>query len=278
MADESIIKDGLVYPEKLDPKDYVLGASRSAPFEVVNEAGDWTSYLPVHETQKKRMDSNGCTNFGSLNMLEIMVYFLYRLRRNYSERFQAVVSGQNRYGNDPQNVMESIRKLGALPDSLLPFTDDMGFEEYLSPKPMEKGYLKVAKEWTDAFVFKHEYIYDPYGGPDNEGKKKLLLEALKRSPVGVSVYAWVKRADGLYTKPEGVSDTHWCVLVGAKEGEYWVVYDSYEPHIKKLAWDFRFDIAKGIFLQERSEDDLEKVSLWEIIKSFFSFFKWILIR
>ena len=82
-------------------------------------------------------------------------------------------------------------------------------------------------------------------------KQEKLKMALKRSPVGVAVYAWKLGENGLYIKPEGVQDTHWTLLVNFKEGEYWEIFDSYSPFRKKLAWDYNFGYAKVYYLKKK---------------------------
>ena len=252
----------------LTEKDYILGSERSAPFEVLNPTGDWSSVLVDPEQQKNdRIDTIGCTNFASTSQVEVLLDFLYGIKTNYSERFQAVMSGQTETGNDPQNVYESIRNDGLLPEDFLPFNNDMGFEEYLSPNPMAEGYKIAAKEWLSHYEFKHEYIY-PLGTPKEE-RQRLLLQALKRSPVGVSVYAWHEEGE-LYTKPEGVQDTHWTVLIGAVEGSHYIVFDSYFPFIKKLDWNSNFfDIAKGIHIKKK--ETLGGLGIFERFRKLFTF-------
>ena len=119
--------------------------------------------------------------------------------------------------------------------------------------------------FLNQFNFKHEYIYNPYDFSISQVEKRnLLLQALRRSPVGVSVYAWVLEGE-MYVKPEGVRDNHWTLLVGAKEGEYWEVFDSYPPHVKKLKWDNPwFDVAKGIWIAKKKSSWVER--LMQVIK------------
>ena len=255
-------KYGFQYPIIDETKDYILGAERSAPFEIINESGDWTQWKPIYESQLKKTETFGCTNFGSLNQLECLLDYLFKWKVNFAERFQAIVSGQTETGNDPSKVYESIRKVGVIEEWKLPFTDEMDFQTYLSPKPMTADYLKDAKKFLEEYEYKHEYVYTP--NVSLAEKQKLLLQALKRSPVGVSVYAW-QLDNGLYTKPQKVKDNHWTVLIGAKENNYWLIYDSYEPHIKKLEWNFEMDIAKGIFIHKFTKKEKRKLSIMEQI-------------
>src|SRR3990167_8209214 len=249
-------KYGYIAPV-IEPKDYILGAERHAPYEVVLESGDWTDGLPEGEPQRRFIETNGCTNWGWLNLIEIYGKKILVEYSNWAERFTAVVSGQKKEGNDPHKVAEAIRGYGVLPEEQLPFTDKITeWEEYFSPNPMTRTLKSEASKWLDKYVFKHEYIFT-YDVPLTE-KQRLLREALKRSPVGVSVYAWVER-NGKYYKPEEAEDNHWTCLVAAKEKEYWLIYDSYtdngngNTYLKKLEWSYDFGVAKGFYLRRKTE-------------------------
>lgn len=90
---------------------------------------------------------------------------------------------------------------------------------------------------------KHDYIE-----PINPAS---LKDALRYSPIGISVYAWVQNADSTYIKPQGAQDNHWCVLYGYEDGKSWHVFDSYDNTHKKLAWDFGFEMAKRYSIKRR---------------------------
>lgn len=258
---------GFKYPKIDEKKDHILGGLRSVYYKVVNESGNWNNSLVIGETQRKIVDVNGCTNFACLNQKEILFKFLFGIEENNSERFQAVVSGQERDGNDPQNVYTSIRDIGVVEEYKLPFLDGMNFEVYLSPKPMTQNYIDDAKKFKENYEYKHKYVYIP-DTPLIE-KQRLLLQSLKRSPVGVSVYAWQMGDNGLYTKPQGARDTHFTVLINAKEGEWWEVFDSYPESegdfIKRLEWNFEFDVAKEICIRKKTEEEKKKLSIIEQI-------------
>ena len=53
----------------------------------------------------------------------------------------------------------------------------------------------------------------------------------------IGVYAWAEK-NGKYFFPKNGRYTHATVLVGYKKGEYWLVFDSYEPFLKKLEWNY----------------------------------------
>ena len=58
----------------IKPEDYVLGGFRSAPFEVLQENGQWDAYLPAIELQSTpRYETNGCVAFGTTSCVEILM-------------------------------------------------------------------------------------------------------------------------------------------------------------------------------------------------------------
>lgn len=219
------------------PDDYVFGAG-NVQSEILQENGQWDEYLPKDETQlfKDRTDTYNCTAYGTLNCLEVLFRRLFNTPAEYSERFTGIVAGTKPPGNSPQTVIQSIRKNGLLADSILPFDDSIkNIDEYYSPNPMTGYYLNLAHKFIEDYEIFHEWV-----GNSNEEIK----EALKYSPLGVSVYAWVIDPDGLYMRPKGYLDTHWVCLYGYEDGKYWKVFDSADNTHKKLRWDFGFSYCK----------------------------------
>lgn len=187
-----------------------------------------------------------CTSFGTLNPLEILHKALYGDEVNYSDRFHGIVSGTSPRGNKIQNPCETIRKLGNLPEERLAFDDSISsWSKYYFPKPMAGEYLKEAKEWLDQYEFLHEWV---------RPTAKNIMNALKYSPLGVSVFAWARNRDGMYFKAR--PENHWTCLVGYKEGEYWEVFDSYYPHVKRIPWNNKFEYVKRYYLK-RTKSKLE---------------------
>lgn len=230
----------------ITPEDYVFGLQLTP--ETLREDGQWDDYLPEIEIQKQRgVETSSCVTFGTLNCIEILYKRKYNQEPNYSERYTAVLADTNTVGTTPTAVCEAIRKQGVIADDLLPFSEDIkSFEDYHSPKPMLSSFLEKGAEWLKRHEFKHDWVFT--GGSLNQ-KQKLLKEALKSSPVGVSVYAWVKEGD-LYIKPDGVNDTHWCTLYGYVDNAYWKIFDHYDDTHKKLLWDYDFGFAKRFQLNK----------------------------
>jgi len=233
--------------EKILPEHWQAGDGNLAgTAEVIRLDGQWDDYLPEGEPQKRRIESMNCTNYGTLNALEILAKAKYKVDKNWSERYMGVLSGTTRGGNSPHRVGETIRKYGNIPDFLLPYTSKItSWSQYYSPKPMEQTYITEGKTWLERWQFAHKWIYCSVNS---------LKEALKYSPLGASVKAWYRTNEGIYYRPQGSKDNHWCVIYGYVDGQYWKVFDSYEPYLKRLAWSSIPQFAKKYTLIQLKED------------------------
>ena len=230
---------GFIEPE-IQEEDYILGDGMLVG-EILQSNGQWDDYLPDTEIQHQwGLETSNCTSYATLNAIEILLKRKYGGVHNYSERGLGIVAGTYPPGNDPHKVAEAVRKNGIIPDEVLPFSSNTDtLEEYYSPSPLTDSFVQRAKEWLFWYDFKHDYVFTK--GEASDVKRKKIMEALKYSPLGVSVYAWAEE-NGLYTKLG--NDNHWTVLYGYKLGEYWKIYDSYDSTLKKLEWNYDFGIAK----------------------------------
>ena len=131
----------------------------------------------------------------------------------YSDRWFAKKSGTDprNGGNSPHAVAEWLRKNGDVLDAEWPTDKCNSIDEfYAEPDSRLSG---VASRLIAELDIKHEFV------PNNA---KALYDALQYSPLGFSVHAWVKDAQGLYYRPAGSIDTHWVVsasscLVGSEK-------------------------------------------------------------
>ena len=245
----------------IQPKEYMFGGLL-VPAEVLQEDGQWGAFLPDEEVQRNGFDTYNCTGFGTLNALEMLFNRKFGVEMNWSERFTGVMANTYPPGNSPHKVAEAIRKHGVIEDNLLPFADAGDIDAYYSPDPMERKYLRIGQRWLKEYRMKHEWVISNLTIGD---RKKKLIEALKYSPLGISVDAWQER-NGLFYK--NGRDNHWTVLYGYVLGKFWKVYDSYKGNTvcKKLEWNWDFGFAKRYYLSERQR------SCWlvQIFKEAFS--------
>ena len=256
---------GFIEPKIEKDKDYFLGGFRSAPFEILQENGQWDEFLPPIEIQHNKIfDSSNCTGYGTLNALEFLMQRKFGKSINFSERYTGICAGTYPPGNDPQKVITSIRGSGLLKEIDLPFFSDsqMTLDEYYSPKPMEDKLLVKGKKFLEEYGIQHDWVYQS----GEEASPVKLMNALKSSPLGVSVNAWNKEGE-LYVKEKGSRDNHWTLLFGYEDGKYWRVYDSYEDNIKHLKWDYDFGFVKRYYIEKLV---LKKSSLAEKLRAWFN--------
>ena len=255
-------------PDEFNPKDYVLGGFSLSPKKVLKSDGNWADFLPLTEPQSRSgVETFSCVSFATLNALEILARYIWGENKNYSDRALAIASNTTKNGNSPNQVAEAVRKIGLVLEDKLPFWQSIyTWEEYHSPKPLTKDLLELCARWLKEYDFFHEWVFD-FG--ETGDKQVKLKEALKYSPVLVSVDAWHLNEKGLYYK-EGKRDNHATLCIASKEGEYWVIFDSYPGSdgrfIKHLEWNYDFGCAKRFSLDKRPLK-----SFWERLLNYFGF-------
>lgn len=213
----------------------------------------WADYLPQPEIQAKNgFDAINCSNYGTNNCLETIAKFKQydEFPKDCSERYTGVETGTTPQGNDPHHVIEWIRTVcGEIPEPSLPFSNDITtWNEYYSPNPT--GALRLfGARLLKKFKIGHRWVFNsPTWSTDKIDKIK---HALQYSPLGISVYGWKQDSyTGFYIKDDTDIDEHWVMLYDYVDGQYWLIYDSYDQTLKKLAWHFNFFAAKNYFIDK----------------------------
>lgn len=234
----------------ITPDDYVFGKVGGEP---LRDNGDWRNYLTGDEDQKKHgVETSACATYNTIHPIAILQEETYDLKdQDYAERFISMLSGTTRQGNSPNKVAQAIRDYGLIPQSMLPFNETIDtwekFNSYFGGD--ESLCLKAGIQWKKKWDFNYEWVWT--GDLSVENKHARLKEALKYSPVGVSVNAWYED-NGVYVKPNGSQDNHWTVLVAFEDG-YPIVWDTYAPYIKKLSKDYDFEWAMRYAVKKKPE-------------------------
>jgi hypothetical protein len=240
-------------PDVITDDNYVLGGTGSIGGVPLRPDRDWRPFVPkIAEYQNiNNIDPQACTNFGTSNALETLIKYHLSQDRNYSDRYFAKLSGTDPYkgGNSPHKVAEWLRKNGDVLESEWPMDHTIDtLEKYYAEPPLQLQ--TSAKKLPVELEITHEWVP---ADPDS------IYNALQFSPLGVSVSAW-NEVDGLYVKNQ--PENHWCVLVFAEYGKYWLVLDSYpddgQPY-KKLHWDhLTGSQVKRYSIRVRSKDEIAK--------------------
>ena len=172
---------------------------------------------------------------------------------NYSEKFTAILSGlTGSKGSDPQKIHESIRHYGLIDQSLLPMTRTK--EEFFDESDITDSLRSEGLNWLVRNTYQHDWVWRG-SRPDNY--IELLKEALKSSPIAVSVSAWNRQGD-VYVSDKGSVNNHYCLLYKIDDEGYPWIFDSYDHSKKKLSKDHNIRRAKRIHIQKRTKPAMRK--------------------
>lgn len=242
-------------------KDYQADGKIRLGGTPLNPSGQWDEWLPPDELQSVLgVDPQACATFGTLNCVEALARFIYKESPDYSDRFLAKISGTTIDGNDPHTVAETLRKKGSVNEEDWPSVGytPVSWEGYYADIP--RSVETLALEFPARFNFGHQWV---------SGQPWKMMEALKYSPLGVGVYAWVTDDDGIYYRPSGAGDVHWVMIYGWGElpdgSMYWKCFDSYDNTHKRLRWDFGFSMVKQYTLAKQVIDE----TAWGKFKTLF---------
>jgi hypothetical protein len=240
-------KYGLLF-DTIKPEDYYLGGGFIGT-EEIQPNGQWDGFLPPEEIQNtNEVETMACTIFGTINCLEILFNKMFHKEKDFAERFNGILANISQTGGSPHTAGESIRKFGLIDQTLLPFDETIkSWEDFYSPKPMTQHLLRKGKEFLKYFEIKHEWVFT---NGTKEEKVKLIKEALKRSPVGLSVFAWSCDDEGVYQQVG--SDNHWCCCYGYRDDiRAWKIFDSYTNSYKLYSFDADIAMAKLYWLTKK---------------------------
>ena len=264
MIHKNIINDGYIKPV-LQEKDFIFGSNQLSG-EILQPDGQWLNFLPPFEEQKKIIETSNCTGFATCNIVEIIMRRkALDLKADYSDRGLGILSGTYPPGNSPQKVAETARIRGFFPEELLSFDNTVTtVDSYYDLRKLTIEMLAACENWLKKWTLKHDIV----GNFSYKIPNKMLMNALKYSPLGIAVIGWIyDDVTDKYIRPPEYEriDGHWTVMVGYEENEYWYVYDSYYGLIK-LDWDFKFYVAKRYAVEQNIPDE-QANKIMEMLKS-----------
>jgi hypothetical protein len=256
-----IIKS-FTYPEIDDTTRNYAGV-----FPVINPSGDWTDFLTPFESQSQNnVEPSSCFIEAQQSCIAILLEYVFGIKdSNFSSRFNALLSDGTEQGGDPIKGAKSFKKDGLISQELMDWKGVENWQDFHSWTGVDKNKcIEAGKNFLREYDLTYKIIVER----DIPLKTKyvLLKEALKTSPVAISVYAWVER-DGKYYKPEGMRDTHLTTAIVLKvtDNNEIIVKDTYEPFIKTLEKDTDFEFAIGWSVKKKDPLAIHK-SYLEILK------------
>lgn len=227
------IQGGLIV-EKPSESDWFVKAVPE-----VKEKVQWVSYLPKGESQNVKFvfDTLSCTTFSALNIIETLFkkmdippeHKLFLERNgyykdgevNFSDKFTAIVSGTTKQGNTFQNVGNSIRHNGLIPDSILPFGNETKWEDWHNPNQIQAYMISLGQEFARYFDVTYSFVYFNDDGKMKPEHKILIEENLYNAPLNVAI---------------PYPATHATVLYEVYDNGY-MLYDTYDPYIFTKKFD-----------------------------------------
>lgn len=187
--------------------DYIAG---TLPYEILNPSGDWTQWLPPGEWQRiGNLDLMACVTFSGLNVLETIYYFITGVRRNFSDRYNAYLSGTTQQGNWLWKVGDSFRKDGLVDETEWPTPSlNPTWSEYYTPPTIEV--INKGKKFLEDWTINYEFI---------DFTRDSLIKHLKQSPIQVVIPGHA-------------------VMNFLTTEQVYKYFDSYEPFVKERTEGF----------------------------------------
>lgn len=207
---------------------------------------DWDAYLPEPERQRRNnFDLYNCVIQMYVNRVETVFNYAIKARKipqasldfltkeGYikdgkvclSKKWISVRADIKNYGTTFAKAITAAEEWGMVPEILYDWNEDEDtWEEYYDDKEYTEELKRLGQRFLEHFDIVDYYVY---------GKDE-MEKALKESPLGIVVFAWLTNANNEHYKPNGYPTNHGTVLLNYNKRK---VFDSYPPFIKTLAWD-----------------------------------------
>lgn len=255
---------------KVRTTDFRVAAETGIAYEARLSNGDWTSYKPTDEWQRRKVgsrlgyDTNSCVTFAGNNTIEAQLKYLTEkglptghvefLRDfldekgdpNVSDWFGANTNGTTVDGNDLGSFWDGVRQNGLLPqrDGRDP-NDFTTNEQWLDKSNVKQTMRDKAKRFLDFFEVRYEWVV-----LNQPGRWDLFSKHLKQAPLHIAVGTgadW-NRKDGKPIQPvESVRLNHAIAYWRQDSATLHGILDHYDPFVKGLAWPYYIPYAiKGV--------------------------------
>jgi superoxide dismutase len=246
---------GLINLKNISPCDFVAGDFSPLVWKsrTTEEKGFWINHIPVYEVQNNfNIDKKDCTAMATDNAIETDVKEQTGEEVNISDRFVAVIAGNTESGNYVHYPIEAIMKKGFVFESEYPEeykNSPATYKEFIQAIP--QNILDKALKTLDKYLFNREFVINN----DSEN----LYQRLHESPLKATVrYASSEDPEEILN-PSG-KHNHDIVIVSAKYGSYWVIYDSYERQrgkgtLKRYAWNYQFGSVMRIKVELKNNNN-----------------------
>lgn len=232
----------------------------------LNPSGNWSSYkAPDKHQSNGSFDTECCWIFSTLKPYIMLAKLLgfQDFPQTCSERYLAVEAHATPFGGDPLVAAETNRKVGVIPDAILPFTSDIrDFPDFDSPNPMDEVIESLGKASLNKWVFGYEWIF-AYGNTYTpEQKQQMIADAAKRGSVAYSVDGnYQRNSSGQLTKPVGGRDSHWVTHLNINSDGSKTFHDQYDPFLEIVEPNYDHNAAILYFLA-RNDNPQPRPGKW----------------
>jgi hypothetical protein len=264
----NLIRQNFIYPT-ITHEHRIFGATHSIG-NVINDLGDWRQYLPPEEYQVKNgIESSGCFIYAQTHTIATILEKQYGLPdKDFSERFNALLSSGTPQGGDPIGGAESFQAYGLINYESMPFSDDIeSWYDFHSWKGVDET---ICRQEGQAFLGQWKINFDIIFERDHplDYKYNQLRDNLKKSPVPMSVYGEVDSEGNYVPKPSWANDTHMVEAVHLDSDNCIWIWDTYKPCLKKLPANYNPDFGMIWGVEQKIEvPEIKKKNYWDYIIS-----------
>jgi len=252
-------------PNGIRETDYINGKASGIEFEDRISDTNWSLYLPEDERQKiNGVETMSCVTFSAINVCETQANYLLSYHKfsdeartfflnngyivngkfNFSDKFIAILSETTKQGNYLTKVVDTIRKVGLIPESMLPFGNPKTWEEYHNPSQITDEMKALGLESLKYFTLQYEWVYIP------EMAKGETIDELHQK-----LYVQMRQAPFQFAK-NGHATQGYLAVYKDKWGEF----DTYNPFKKDLPWTTSIPYIMKIVFSEKTEYTVEEIA------------------
>lgn len=265
--------------------DYIAGVNSPIPYSVRLSSANYIPYLCNRERQSPPETFN-CVGFsgdhacdttigaimqvalaGAVFAPETIAFFKKKGYIgadgifNSSDRYTGINAGTTKQGNSQQKVLDSIRKVGLIPESMLPF-GGATWEEYMNLALITQEMKDLGQEFLKHVNIAYEWIFQ-YG--DGGNVINLLKYHLKHAPIQITIpicASW-------HSHPQIISGCslttpQHAVLVVNVNNDSVDIFDQYDPYLKKLAPDYPILYGLKIVLTPNNTAEIAMLEVKEL--------------
>ena len=235
------------------PTDYVAGATSPLEIEIINPSGNNRLYKPSEENQHgKGADKMNCVTVSGSGCIETDLMILWDIKKlpqthidwlnkwkfrgadgiiRTSTRFAAIQNGTTMQGNSAVTVGQWFHENGFIPEWMLPNNQDLEWNPYYDKSVITEEMKQCAKESLEYFKVNYEWVKQG----DDELKKALQRGAVQ---ILTAVCPGWNNPSAEPIKACNLAVQHATEVLQVIESGGKYIWDSYDPHEKKLTADY----------------------------------------